>query len=1090
MIHNHKIFSALFGVRSCIEEARDVGRKIRHTPDYCISDKTLHDSIDKLCKFLESCRSPNYCSKTKEASQNLNKLKNEELAITTNDVTKILQEVIKERTARSLQELDSKSAEVLQQILDYMGRCQDKTSKHLDDIFAAKEAALASIEDCKASAIDDIKTAKRYAVADIKKVSESCIKEIPEKSSNAVSVLTDADYQALKQNLREDLITYYEDEYSNIPLTPMIPENEVDLLEFFVPPELMILESTTELRQRSAPKNLVTSFSEIFMYGEKMCRNIFITAEAGQGKTTFSKRLCLLWCHATCSRSIDEKKVSEEEIKLMKLFDFVFLIPLRFVHGNECDIDDMIFSQVLNQLSRSHKYTHTFLKDLLHQERSLVILEGLDEWSHPKDTCCTNITPIPHRKARQNCTVLSTSRPWKIHEAKISKGKDKKHLEMLPLNEDLVETLIHNVTAMLLTDIEESVSDESVYEQITSKHLEEVASTPVVLVQLVCLLHDGKLVGNSRCDIYCSITDFMLSQCEEKLQRGKRSCLLTAQQCCPNKLPEIPESMQTHDYCKKYYMLLSAVGKLAYTTLFKYRKDSAFVFGSAVADEILSQDQLECCLEVGLLTKNKAVNSLSSRQITFSFIHQTFQEFFAAFYLQTLPISSCVTDVLNVCSSIDVILEMSGVFIFLCNLCPESCNELFRKIPDIVGSSDLTRDFRCKILRYSESDSYSVLQEIQDMYVECIINNKSVRPHLQDLIVDENCSDEKYEDALTKIAKISEGRLKSLVLDNEGEDGNLREVFRIFDLHQVHYLEQLDLFGDINGQDVDHILARSNETLKCLSLGSCTLIEGIWHDKMVPLTVESIHTLTSMSQLEALDLTCFTLPHAHLEVLVSFITELKSLRQLFLAMVKCNDHGNDCCGFDLDISQNKKINILGLGFLPLSRIMYDTTCLEKCYIGDFQSTDVFSELLASLPQANNLQEIEFDEITCPNNLDRMFDTIGSLHKLKLLMLTSINFGTTSLELSADMVDLEEVCMTEVKLSPSAYKELLFQAISFKNQLPKYNCVDCVMIDNETGKETVLPDEIFSLHGDNDRVKMYISDTKLSQNLFDENPEMT
>lgn len=175
----------------------------------------------------------------------------------------------------------------------------------------------------------------------------------------------------------------------------------------------------------------VTSYRDIFMKCSSVCHEIYITAKADSGKTIFAKRLCIVWCYSKGGPRTGTKTITERESEMLNSFEFLFFISLRCTRGNDCQLDDLIFSQVLGQLSRAGDYKLSFLKRVLRRETCLVILEGLDEWSHPESSSsCSTVTPIPHRTTRPKCTVLSTTRPWKMSVSKMKNSKVDKYITL------------------------------------------------------------------------------------------------------------------------------------------------------------------------------------------------------------------------------------------------------------------------------------------------------------------------------------------------------------------------------------------------------------------------------------------------------------------------------------------------------------------------------------------------------------------------------------------------------------------------------------------------------------------------------------
>jgi predicted NACHT family NTPase len=124
--------------------------------------------------------------------------------------------------------------------------------------------------------------------------------------------------------------------------------------------------------------------SQLFVSGDVRYRKIYVTANAGFGKTSLSQKLTMTWCQSHFPLKSLKKKYKGEELHAMKYFDFVFLLHLRdYPSDSKCNLDDLIMEFVSGNLSRKSQYTNEFIERILQEKKCLVILDGLDEWAHP-----------------------------------------------------------------------------------------------------------------------------------------------------------------------------------------------------------------------------------------------------------------------------------------------------------------------------------------------------------------------------------------------------------------------------------------------------------------------------------------------------------------------------------------------------------------------------------------------------------------------------------------------------------------------------------------------------------------------------------
>lgn len=122
-------------------------------------------------------------------------LKTDSLTLTTGDITKVLTDVIHENTKDSLNELGQKQADILQGIRDALSKLQDKTSKSVADILAAKSAAVAEVETSKRAAITEIQTCtkrlKSDTIREVEERQEQCIDDIKEIAKSTIAAIED-----------------------------------------------------------------------------------------------------------------------------------------------------------------------------------------------------------------------------------------------------------------------------------------------------------------------------------------------------------------------------------------------------------------------------------------------------------------------------------------------------------------------------------------------------------------------------------------------------------------------------------------------------------------------------------------------------------------------------------------------------------------------------------------------------------------------------------------------------------------------------------------------------------------------------------
>ena len=125
-------------------------------------------------------------------------------------------------------------------------------------------------------------------------------------------------------------------------------------------------------------------------------------------------------------------------------------------------------------------------------------------------------------------------------------------------------------------------------------------------------------------------------------------------------------------------------------------KESSLVFDRRIAKKYLTDKEFEMSLAVGILTQEKLIGKVSTRQSRISFIHKTFQEFLAALYVALSPgmVTNVEEKIKHICCSIEKILEMSQIFMFLSGLCPKVMVNLHEQLRQTVSEDSGTQRYR------------------------------------------------------------------------------------------------------------------------------------------------------------------------------------------------------------------------------------------------------------------------------------------------------------------------------------------------------------------------------------------------------------
>ncbi|XP_060569389.1 uncharacterized protein LOC132727812 [Ruditapes philippinarum] len=693
-------------------------------------------------------------------------------------------------------------------------------------------------------------------------------------------------YQKRKLELQHGLITFYKTRHSQVFLSPLFEEKDTPLASFYIRPEL-----------RYCNKKSVKSLSEIFRTKNIENREIYVLADAGLGKTAFSKYLAIMWCQAHCPNEDLNEYLLKDDIYCMQKFDFLFLVSLRD-SDDLCSIDDLIFEKIISDLGLEEKLSEEFLLRILKKQKCLIILDGLDEWTHPDNKCNRSPRSIPHRNDRENCIILTTTRPWKLGVLDLNSCQLGKKIELTELSNDSAVTLrIRMLQKLRPHQNKDSLERNSkLIKIISSRGNAELTSVPLLLIYTICLWCDGVQIGNSKCDLYINIVELLLLRTIQK--HGKFQI--------PQEHPasDIPECFAEYENCKTYFKLLIQLGKLAYYTLLNETRENTLVFDGSVTKKYLTLCEMKFTLLSGMLSES-TTNTLTKKFSKVSFSHKTVQEFFAAIFISSH--SDAQKIVLEKCRNIEDILDMSKICEYASEINADRMCAISNDLMSVINEDEKTRDYRT---RTGDEDKYNTpLYNIQKMLLSCLQEmpeSENLQFCLQDFFIDE---DTEHSKQLQKLLKQNKTNVKSLYINTSITSSSLREIIDLFSLTDLSHIQKLYYRGDIlkkKEAEIDQILFPSLEYLT-LSGGKRTVDE----EKLS-------ENLARLHNLQCLCIRYFSFSHKILDTFFNFISRQKSMKELSLAWLYCKEHwrSHDCMRFNLNLSQHTTLENLYLWAFP------------------------------------------------------------------------------------------------------------------------------------------------------------------------------
>ena len=842
---------------------------------------------------------------------------------------------------------------------------------------------------------------------------------------------------------RTDLLMFNNNEHNSVQLSPLFEEINTLVEDFYVTPDMVKM-----IKKETIP---ITYLEDVFFKKSERYNEVYITAEAGFGKTAFCKRLVMAWCHAQKKKDEEHRCFSKEDISTMSKFDFIFLVSLRDV-GDECTIDKMIFKHIVQIMARPSTYSIEFLEEILTQEPCLVILDGLDEWMHKPNECTKPDKQVPHRNFRTNTTIATTTRPWKISVLALKTSDIKNEVEIKGLNKESERQLTKNAFTKMNEYDESDDTTRDIDAQaekfdaaIQNSAIRTLQKIPLLLLYMICLWKYEIGFGRSISEFYIRVIEFLLSKCKENLQSKN------------TQEDSVPLCFEEHKNCKTHYQILIKIGKLAFQTLFSETRENTLVFNRETANNYLSDEYLDYSLKTGILTQTKIQNMMNSyRKI--SFAHKSVHEFFAALYIHVYiqKPEDILKNVKPICKDIDVIFQMQLVFSFLSGIGLQFSEPLFQMITEVVANDQRTQDYRRSSLIW-DRDITQALEGIQNMFVDIYNeNNDSDREKdvlcLQDFFIGHECKSAKYTSALKDLLSKNKNNIKTISIKQSEVMPHFDVILETFKLNEIKGLEKVFYKHDKIGEEVNILLKGSKDTLKYLTLKCHKWDEDIkckW-----PSTLSD-----QLRNLEGIAIEGFVFEHKLLQDLLEYLKNDALPLEVSLYNLKCADHGSDgCC--TLDLSANERIKVLRLKCIPLSDMKINVTSLDTCDVGKLGIVETYLQQLGS---AEKLTTFLCSFLESETDIECMLKTLPSLCHVSRIQLRKMSVGENNLDLPSE---IKKITLWQIKISVQSLMKL---KDDMEEMYEKSICVeikDCTIQPNqeefEKFKDDIRRSEKFSV----------------------------
>ncbi|XP_052772820.1 uncharacterized protein LOC128211792 [Mya arenaria] len=508
--------------------------------------------------------------------------------------------------------------------------------------------------------------ASRYETAALDSIASAASKERDYLRfvSREPSIISHTEFQ-------RQLIQHYEKRHCSLGLSPLLSDSDEDLETFYVPPKIEVVRERTRLRMNKnqstvSAQRQVQCFRDIFYLGNERLCDIYLQGESGIGKSVFCTKIIQEWCKANKTSNSDDPTTIRNstnqqfcDVRVFSEFKYLFFISLRDSSEVECDIDAMIVNQVIKFLPKD--YNIEFLQRVLAEEICLVLLDGLDEWSHPEQSLhkcsCGRQISLPFRRTRENCTILSTTRPWVIQTKKIKNSEIDVLLQLCGVSH--TDMFVEKALSFFNETHDEQKSADDFHAVIKSYALEHLVMFPTMCIQLLCCWYADLLVDRSQTQIYSSMVDMMFGRAKEKKHDhsfDSSGALFEPSMYVDFDMPELfSNAMNILDNRG----LFLSFGNLAYNTLVDWQGGSSGVFDGRSVWDYLTGIEWSAALEIGILTQRPSQSFLTERRTTYSFLHRSIQEFMAAAYIAICCESheECLQCLDSVCAEMDALAD-------------------------------------------------------------------------------------------------------------------------------------------------------------------------------------------------------------------------------------------------------------------------------------------------------------------------------------------------------------------------------------------------------------------------------------------------
>ena len=332
--------------------------------------------------------------------------------------------------------------------------------------------------------------------------------------------------------------------------------------------------------------------------GEKGARMVLVEGNPGIGKTTFCLKIASDWA----------KKLVPVEFHF-PMFELLFLLKCCDIHEDTKDIVQAIDEQLLNDDINNKEEFLDYIRDGKNQDEILLILDGLDELPEASENV---VDRLFRRKVFSRCFILATSREEKGIDVRRRYDFDTLLQIKGFTSEDAADYIRKHFKSV---DPQNLSKGERLIEAVqTNTHLSVLRSNPLNLLLLCVVFEDfeGELPSN-RTKLYQIIFRCLLRR---YCSRNGLNVHRNADEALENQFKES----------------LLVLGELAWNCLREDRRS----FSEEELDKLehsRTHVRRFPAIKLGLVFMEASSRPSQEPRHQCHFLHKTFQEFLAAFYL-------------------------------------------------------------------------------------------------------------------------------------------------------------------------------------------------------------------------------------------------------------------------------------------------------------------------------------------------------------------------------------------------------------------------------------------------------------------------